>query len=428
MIELLKQIIADFHERLPFPGVHDRDLEVPVDSGKVVTIMGPRRSGKTFFLRSIINELLQRVPAQRIVYVNFEDERLSLGPEDLQTVLDAHLQLYPDVDLSDCWFFFDEIQVVERWERYVRRLEETVSKRIFITGSSAELLGREIATSLRGRTISYVLLPLSFREYAGFRGVDVQDVDSTRGRNRLISEFDRFLVRGGYPEVVDADEDIHRRILQSYEDIMIFRDVVERHQISRPTIVKDLMKRLLTNTARAFSVNKYYNDLKSRNVRVGKDTLYELLDELADAFAVFLVRKWAESHAKRERGIKKVYAPDTGMVSACTYRTSEDLGYLLETVVFLEMAKRERQPFYFRDSTGECDFVTEGDGRRQTVQVCYELTPENRDRELDGLVLAAERLGLQHGLILTHHQDDRMTRDGVSVDVRSVWKWALEQE
>ena len=227
---------------------------------------------------------------------------------------------------------------------------------------------------------------------------------------------------------IDADEELHRLILQSYEDIMIFRDVVERYQISRPTIVKDLMKRLLTNTARAFSVNKHYNDLKSRNVRVSKDTLYELLDELANAFTVFLVRKWAESHAKRERGIKKVYAPDTGMVSACTYRTSEDLGDLLETVVFLEMAKREQQTFYFRDTTGECDFVTEGDGRRQAVQVCYELTRENRDRELDGVVLAAERLGLQQGLILIHHQDDRMTRDGVSVNVRSAWKWALEQE
>jgi hypothetical protein len=425
MIGLLKQIISDFQQRFPFPNVVDRDLQIPLEAGKVVTIIGPRRSGKTFLLRGMINKLVENVPPKHILYLNFEDERLSLGAEDLQSIIDAQLQLHPNVDLSKCWFFLDEIQVVKKWEQFVRRLEENVSKRIFITGSSADLLSREIATSLRGRTITYTLLPLSFREYARFREVNIRDAHSTQNRNRLISEFDRFVTRGGFPEVIDSSEELHRRILQGYEDIMIFRDVIERHQISRPAIVKDLMKRLLANTSRTFSINKYYNELKSRNVAVGKDTLYELLDHLVEAFAVFPVHKWDPSQVKREQAIRKIYACDTGIVTACTYQTSEDLGHLLETAIYLELAKRERRTFYYRDSAGECDFISEWRGDNKAIQVCYELTPDNRKREVEGLVAATKRLGLEKGLIITHHQNEQIQTNGVEINVVSAWQWAL---
>jgi len=200
-----------------------------LDAGKIVSVIGPRRAGKTYLLRHLINSLLERIPGEQILYINFEDERLSLGTDDLQTILDAYLQLYPQLDLHECFLFFDEIQVVPGWQEFVRRIEETVTKRIFLTGSSAKLLSREIATTLRGRTISYTLLPLSFREYARFSGLDTEDRDSTVNRNLLARAFDQFVTQGGYPETVAADENVRLRTLQAYVDIMIYRDVIERH-------------------------------------------------------------------------------------------------------------------------------------------------------------------------------------------------------
>jgi len=418
--------LADFRNQLPFEGVHPRQLQTPRDGRVIVSIIGPRRAGKTFYLRRVVNDLLaEGVPPKHLCYVNFEDERLELSTALGQTVLDAQQRLCPDVDLADCYFFFDEVQLLPGWETFLRRVADTVSGRLFVTGSSATLLSREIATALRGRTVAWELLPLSFAEFAAFSGVDAADTHSSRGQNRLAALFDVFLRHGGYPQAVGATEDLRLRMLQSYVELTIFRDVIERHTVARANVAKDMLKRLLANSARVFSVNKYYHDLRSRGVAVGKDTVYALLDHFVEAFAVLPVSKWDPSPAKRENALRKVYAVDTGLITAVALPSSDDRGWLLETCVRTELAKRGQGCFYFANG-GDCDFVVEKADGLALLQVCYELTAINRKRELGGLVAAAKRVGAKKGVIVTHAQAEVLSSDGITVEIRPAWRWALQ--
>ena len=427
MIELFKTLIADFHARGVPGNIFPRDLEVPLDVAKIISIIGPRRAGKTFFMFSLIDRLRLSVDIRRIVYVNFEDERLSPEMETPGALIDAYQQMYPDQPMKDVYFFFDEIQEMKGWEKFVRRVVDTMSPHVFITGSSAKLLGREIATSLRGRTLTYTLMPLSFREYLRFQGVKETDIHGTASRNRIESSFDRFISNGGYPEISGFDDATRLRTLQSYFDVMLYRDVVERYSIRRPHLVKDFARRLMSGNANVFSIHKFYRELRSRNVRVTKDALYAMADHFSDAYFVLPVNKFDPSHAKQEQALKKFYVNDTGLLTACV-AGGGGMGALLETFVLLEMRKRDKSASYYSDG-GECDFILNDRGNvSNAIQVCWELNPENRQREINGLSLAMKRFGLKKGLILTRRQTDDIKIEHGIVKVMPAWAWALPRE
>lgn len=429
MLDTLKSLITDFHAKGIASGVVRRDLKVPLDAPKVVSIIGPRRAGKTWFLFSLIEELQKSTDIRRIVYINFEDERLQFDAGSLGLIPDAYQQLYPDQPLDEVYFFFDEIQDIAGWEKFVRRMADTVSSHVFITGSSARLLSREIATALRGRTLAYTLFPFSFREYTrAFDEEAVPDRLATSARNRLMARFDEFLDHGGYPEVIAFDEPTRVKTLQSYFEIMLYRDIVERFEVRQPHLVKDFARRLVAANAQPFSVHKYYRDLKSRNVRVTKDTLYGLADHFADACFTVAVPKHDPSEAKQAQALKKYYINDTGLVNACEFVPAEKAGALLETLVLLELHKRGRSVCYFSESN-ECDFVVQDRGRVvEAVQVCLALTEENRRRELAGLTAAMNRFGLEQGLIVTRGQEEKIETDAGAVRIVPAWKWSLELE
>ena len=172
MKQVIKDIIADFHGA-PMQDVTPRELELPVHSGKVISLIGPRRSGKSFYCLHLIKKLVDSgISKQNILYLNFEDERLNLKASDLDLVLQAYHELYPDLKWKDCYFFFDEIQNIEEWEKFARRCYDTRTKNIFLTGSNANLLSMEIATAMRGRTLTFEILPLSFREFLSFKKIN----------------------------------------------------------------------------------------------------------------------------------------------------------------------------------------------------------------------------------------------------------------
>lgn len=429
MLDTLKTLIADFHVKGIPSGVIRRDLQVPLDAPKVVSIIGPRRAGKTWFLFSLIEQLQKTTDIRRIVYINFEDERLQFDAGSLGFILDAYQQLYADQPLDQVYFFFDEIQDVAGWERFIRRMVDTVSPHVFITGSSAKLLSREIASALRGRTLAYSLFPFSFREYMRAFGEEVSPKRlATAARNRLVARFDKYLDGGGYPEVIAFDEPARVKTLQSYFEIMLYRDIVERFGVRRPHLVKDFARRLVAANALPFSVHKYYRDLKSRNVRVTKDTIYGFMDHFVDACFAVAVPKYDPSEAKQAQALKKYYINDTGLVNACEFVPVEKAGSLLETLVLLELHKRDRSVCYFSEAN-ECDFVVQDRGRvAEAMQVCLALTAENRRRELAGLTTAMTRFGLRHGLIVTHRQEDGITTDAGPVRIVPAWKWSLELE
>ena len=241
MKQAIKTIIKDFHSR-PLPSFKPRQLQVPLDLGKIVTIVGPRRAGKTWYFFQLMTALENRgVQKTQFIYLNFEDERLELEA-DYDQILEAYLELYPEQDLDEIYLFFDEIQELSGWEKYVRRIYDTVSKKIFLTGSNAKMLSWEIATSLRGRSLSFEIMPLSFHEFLTFQEIDPEDQYSTRNQAKIQNRFAEYLVWGGYPELVEVDPRFKADVLQEYFNIMLYRDLLDRYKI-RDTFVLKYCKR-----------------------------------------------------------------------------------------------------------------------------------------------------------------------------------------
>ena len=228
----LKTIIID-NQTLPKIDIWPRDLTIPLNSNKIITLAGVRRSGKTYHLFNLIKKLkAQGVSAKKILYINFEDERLQLTIDQLDLLIESFRELNPEQDLSECYFFFDEIQEVGGWEKFITRVYANLTKNIFITGSNAKLLSKEIATSLRGRTITYEVFPLSFSEYVSILSPDINP-QSSQGKAQIINLFNQFLYDGGFPELIKLSKDVRYKTLQEYFNVMVIRDLIERYEISQ---------------------------------------------------------------------------------------------------------------------------------------------------------------------------------------------------
>lgn len=423
--EILKTIIRDFHVS-PLPKLKRRTLEVPLDSGKIITLIGVRRSGKTSYLFNVIEDLIGRgITLERILYINFEDERLDLKTEELDLLLQAYQELYPDMELADCWFFFDEIQNIAGWDTFIRRVYDKGTKNIFITGSNARFLSSEIATSLRGRTVSYEVYPLSFREYLAFKEVAI-DLYSSKSIARINNHLADYLRHGGFPEVVNYDDGLRNRVLQEYFNVMIYRDLLERYEIKNIPALKFFLKRLISSATKQVSVNNIYNELKSSGFKIGKNQLYDNLEACQNIYMALLLRKHTRSLVERELGEKKIYAIDTGLLNSLEYRFSDDTGKALEQVVFLELKRRGSEIYFFKEKA-ECDFIVKrGSEVTEAIQVCVTLADDKtRKRELRGLLECCASFGLQEGLIITAETADEWETDGVKIAVMPLYRWLL---
>ncbi len=427
MKELLKTIIKDFHKSLPRTDVIPRDLQTPLQSKKIISLTGPRRSGKTFYLFQLINTLVQQGETDKIIYINFEDERLELSANQMQLILDAYFELYPENYNSRLFLFLDEIQVIEGWEKFVRRVYDTITQNIFITGSSSRMLGKDLATSLRGRNLLYNLYPLSFREYCKFQNIDTSDLYSTQSKAIFRSQFEKYFLNGGYPETVFMDSSLISKTLQSYFDVMLFRDIVDRYQVSNIVVLKQFLKKLINNISDLFSVNKFYNELKSQGITVSKNTIYELLEYSLDCFLFFIVFPYESSVTIQQMKNKKIYAIDTGLINAITYRFAQDRGKLLENIVFMQLNRQDKAIYFIRNQH-ECDFIIQEKGSPvQAFQICTNLADEaTRKRELRGLTAALQRFDLPEGYIITWDEEETIIQNDKTIKIIPCWKWLIQ--
>ena len=424
--QLLKQIIRDFHVN-PQPALKQRSLVVPVATGKIITLVGVRRSGKTSCLFNIINNLLHNGTAiTSILYVNFEDERLELKTEELDLLLQAYQELYPDLLLETCSFFFDEIQNISGWDKFVRRIYDQGMKNIFITGSNARFLSSDIATSLRGRTISYEVFPLSFAEYLHFNDV-TPDLHSTKSIALINYHLTNYLTHGGFPEVINYDDALRHRVLQEYFNVMIYRDLVERYEIKNLPALKFFLKRIIASSTKQVSVNNIYNELKSSGFKLSKNLLYDYLDATVNIYLMQIVRKYSNSLVDRELGERKVYAIDTGLLNALDFKFSDDTGKVVEQTVFLELKRREKEIYFFKERS-ECDFIIkQGFDIVEAIQVSATISnAETRKRELRGLLDCCNKFGLQQGEIITLNESEKFEHHGVLVHVTPLYRWLLK--
>jgi predicted AAA+ superfamily ATPase len=429
---VIEALIADFQER-EIPRVTPRSLSLPSLPGKADVVVGMRRSGKTWFLYQQIGDLLaQEIDRSRLLYLNFEDERLlPLETQDLSRIPDAFYRRFPASREHPCWFFFDEIQNVPGWESFVRRLLDTEKISLVLTGSSARLLSREIASSLRGRSLATEILPFSFAEALRHEGLELPASwpPGARARSLLEHRFERYLETGGFPEVQAIPRDLRVRVLQEYVDVVIFRDVVERHGVENLQALRYLERSLLGSPAGRFSISKLFNDLKSQGVKVGKDTLYENLAQLEDSFLLFTVPVASPSVRVRQVNPRKCYPADPALSAALSFRASEDLGHLLETVVYLELRRRGRSLGYVTTRSGyEVDFLAEdSSGSRELVQVCADLeAPSTRQRELRALEEGMKETACEKATVVTMTEEGSAEVGGRTVRIVPAWRWLLE--
>ncbi|MDP2183405.1 MAG: ATP-binding protein, partial [Actinomycetota bacterium] len=365
-----------------------RDVNVPLIPGKATTIVGMRRCGKTYLCYQEMKRLqAQGVERERMLYVNLADDRLRRPSADLlDGVLLAFYRQCPRARDTGAYLFFDEIQNVEGWELFVRRVLDTENVQIYLTGSSSKMLSTEVATELRGRGISLELLPFSFAESVRHAGISVpRDGYSARERSEMETFFDRSLHVGGFPEVQTLEMPDRVRVLQDYAELVLMLDVAERHRISNTVALRWLVERLLDATASEFSVNRFAASLKSEGVRVGKDTLHEYLRHLTDAFLVFTVEVRRRSYKARMVNPRKVYAVDPGLAWAMSTCAAQDVGARLETAVYLELRRRltdlrHGRISYHRTASGrQIDFVVDSvtpGGPVELIQVCANMGSE----------------------------------------------------
>lgn len=399
MKSILKRIIKDFHVRW-IPKYHPREIDVPSGIQKIITLVGPRRSGKTYMLFQTMDRLIRSgVSKEQVLYLNFEDERIELDGQ-YDTIFEAYLELYPNMNFEDVYLFFDEIQNLEGWERFVRRTYDTLTRTIYLTGSNSRMLSMEIATALRGRTLSIEVLPLSFREFLLFQGIDTADRYSLKNRSLIKQNLEDYLVWGGYPEIVGLEPHYKMRILQEYFNVTLYRDIVERYEVSDVHILKYVMKRLMESFTREFSVNKIYNDLKSRNLSIGKDRLYRFVEYVESVYMIAILEKYAPSVLKREMSNKKIYLYSNGLATALVPVFGENRGKLLENAVFFHLRRLGRNISFLKNRF-ECDFViSEASEKAMAIQVTERLTGENVSREIGGLKKAMDHVGISRGIVV----------------------------
>ena len=326
--EIFKLIIKEFQES-SLPDIFNRDLEISLSSKKIITIYGPRRCGKSFYFLSLIKKLLQKgIPKKRILYVSFEDDRiLPLDFQELTLLLEAYFELFPENKEEEIFLFFDEIQNIKDWEIFVRRIYEKEKVKIFITGSSSKLLSYEIATSLRGRTISYPLYPLNFREFLSFKGEIIKkDFEYTEKRFKIKKYLEEYLEWGSFPEIVlENDLILKRKILSEYFNLLVYRDLKDRYSIENTYLIKDLLKSLFTNISSYFSVNSYFKATAQR-MPLSRQTLSFYLSCVQETQYFSSLPIFSYSLKVQKVNPKKIICLDNGLRSAVALKFSQDFG------------------------------------------------------------------------------------------------------
>ena len=432
MIEILKEIILDFQEADLSTGV-PRRIEVTPVAGKATVYIGVRRSGKSVFMFQLIKRLLDAgIPRQNILYLNFFDDRLySLQHENPGVILEAYFSLYPEKKSTEkVYCFFDEIQVVSGWEPFIDRLMRTEKCEVTLTGSSAQMLSKEIATQMRGRALSWEIFPFSFREFLDFKGIISDGPLSTKKRLTIQKAFEEYWETGGFPEVVELDRMLRIKIHQEYFNAMLFRDLVERHDIAHPKAVKDLAHWLVENTAALYSINNLTGYLKSLGHNAPKSAISDYLEWFDDAYILFTVRIFDASLARANTNPKKIYFIDHALVTSVSSGILVNSGHLLENLVFIALRRITPDIFYYKNKSGrEVDFIAQRPDRsRILVQVCESMAdPQTRKREITALSEAMTELGLTEGSIVSRKDEEQLHVESGIINVVPVWRFLLSE-
>lgn len=411
---ILKQIILQQHsiavkEDLTIRNKFKHIKNLP----DIVILSGVRRCGKSTLLQQ-----LRAVNNERDYYLNFDDERLlHFTKDDFQQLHETFISLFG----VQTTFYFDEIQNINNWEYFIRRLHNEGHK-IFITGSNANLLSKELGTHLTGRHIQVELFPFSFQEFLSFRKIEITDNDfyTTKGRATLKKQYEEYFHLGGFPDYLKNNSIDY---LKSLYDSILYRDILVRNNILNETEIRELGYFITSNIAKPIS----YNSLKSIISVKHVNTVKNYIKYFEDTYLVFLLTKFDYSVKKQLNSPKKLYFIDNALAKSISFRFSEDRGRFLENIIFLELKRRSYEVFYHKIKL-ECDFIIREKNKiTQAIQVTVSLyDKKTKNREINGLIDALETHNLEKGFLITENEEETIIINEKIITVIPVWKWLLK--
>lgn len=430
LTEMIKTIIMDFHESTPETGV-PRRLHTETVPGKATVYIGVRRSGKSTYMFQVIQRLIESgVRRENILYINFFDDRLhNLRQEGMGLITDAYYLLFPEKKNTEkVYCFFDEIQSISGWEPYVDRLMRTEKCEVYLTGSSARMLSKEIATQMRGRALSWEMFPFSFSEFLDYKRIESNGPMSTKKQLLVRKAFDEYWETGGFPEAAGLERNMRIRVHQEYFHTILFRDLIERHDISHPKALTDLALWLVDNTASHYSINSLTGYLKSLGHKITKSAVSDYLEWFEDAYFLFTVRIFDASLARSNTNPKKIYCVDHAVINSVSSGILVNSGHLLENLVFTALRRLYYEIYYYKTKTGrEVDFIIPMRNREhKLVQVCESLAETHtRKREVEALSEAIKELGLKKGIIVTMSEGSLINTSYGTIEVVPIWSFLL---
>ena len=382
------------------------------NDNRVIILTGIRRSGKSTILRQIMQN------KDNYCYVNFEDERfIDFRAQDFELLNEVLIEVYSNPKI----YFFDEVQNIEKFELFVRRLQDQ-GKKIVMTGSNASLLSKELGTRLTGRYKSFEVYPFSFNEYLHFKEVafNKEWFYAAEKKVKLIKLFEEYFQNGGFPEYLkNKDNDYIRTIFEN----ILYRDIIARYSIKRQKIIKELVNMLATNVSSLFT----YNSLKKSLGLSNSITVKEYISYLNNSYLFFELQKFDFSVKRQLNAPKKIYLIDS-VFNQLGLNFSKNKGRILENIVFIELKRRNKEVYYYSNKN-ECDFVVkEGTKIKEVIQVCYVLNESSKEREINGLLESMEKFKIKESLILTHEQEENIKIKNKKIKVMPVWRWLMNLE
>ncbi len=377
-------------------------------------IKGVRRCGKS----TLLMQLMRTRFKNDFLYLNFDDELLTgLAAEDLRSVMETLVEVLGDKKKV----FFDEIHNIKGWELFVNRLMRQ-GYSVFITGSNADLLSKELGTHLTGRHTDIELYPFSFIEFISAKnpGVLERGVHSTSQVAVLSGLFKDYLLKGGMPETVVLSNE---RILTEVVDDIIRKDILTRYSIRKPMELKSVIRFLIANSSNMITYRAVAGNFGIKS----SVTIEKYMSYAAETYLLFEVRRFEHKLKLIDKNPRKVYCIDNGILVKNSPPILEHKGAILENIIAVHLKRLGKEFYYYRNERGhEADFVIPSD--RTVIQVCYELNSSNTEREINGLLAAAAEIKAKHAFILTLEQEQELRRGKRNIEAKPAWKWLIESE
>lgn len=431
----IQRKIEDFRA-IGFPPYYPREGNVHLVDGTISTIIGARRSGKSYRALQVADELIKAGMIKSLRHVcllDFDNPILSkMEPFEIKMIPETFLKISQGFGLNTpIIFIFDEIHKIKGFEEGVVDLSRNSNWKIVITGSSSKLLKNDIATELRGKTVSTIMYPLSFAEFLDFKKFDKATAASTKGQAETKHFFDEYLKWGAYPAIARTEEGSKAVLLREYFDTMILRDIIQRYNVSKPKACIQACNYLMSNISRPATSQSVYNYLKESGFSTSRNSVRDYTDWASDSWFLFFVKMFSKSNKEQERNYKKTYCIDWGLARQNSNVWDGSFSRSFENMIFIHLVRRYARVHYYLTKTKrqEVDFIALNDRGcpELAVQVCLDISQkETLRREIDPLITSAKFFGIKENLLLTLGQEKIFRENGVTVHALPAWRWLLK--